>query len=217
MELIVLGGNAAVSSSAVSARNANDLVPIIEGENAVYSRNNPGVPISYTIRYLKDNSLAKLGYFTEYTATECSAVKTHDDIEIKLGQFKAIKDCDGIEGAGEFEFEIQILNKNGSKIASYAQGSITLNNGEAVTLNKTLTINMKREVGNKFTVRLICSEWDKDILQNTYRDSRMNKKTVSFTHQYNSDGKWSDEGGRLLTTNPGSDCSSEVNYRVTVR
>ncbi len=218
MELIVLGGNAAVSSSAVTARNANDLVPIIEGENAVYSRNNPGVPISYTIRYLRDNSLAKLGYTTEYTATECSSVKTYDDIDIRLDKFKAIKDCDGIEGAGEFSFEVQILNKSGSKIATYSKGSISLSSGETVTLNKTLTANMKREVGNKFTVKFICTEWDKNILGNTHADDRMNKKSVSFTHQYNSNGTWSDiTGNRKLTTNPGSDCSTEVNYTVSVR
>ncbi len=70
---VTIGGNAAVASEAVSARNFGDLEPIIKGENAVYSRNNPGFPIAYTIRYLKDNSLAKMGYTTEYTAKDCSS------------------------------------------------------------------------------------------------------------------------------------------------
>lgn len=68
---VTIGGNAAVASEAVSARNFGDLEPIIKGENAVYSRDNPGFPIAYTIRYLKDNSLAKMGYTTEYTAKDC--------------------------------------------------------------------------------------------------------------------------------------------------
>jgi thiol-activated cytolysin len=217
VEVIVLGGNAAVSSSSVTARNANDLVPIIEGENAVYSRNNPGVPISYAVMYLKDNSLAKLGYFTEYTATECSTVKTHDNIDIKLRSFEAIKDCDGIEGSGEFSFEVQILNKNGSSITGYSQNSITLSDGGSLTIDKTLSINLKRELGNKFSVRFICSEWDVDIFGNVYTDTRMSKKTVTSTHEYNSSGSWNDiSGERSLITNPGSDCSSQLLYTVSV-
>jgi len=70
--VITIGGNAAVASEAVSARNFGDLQTIIKGENAVYSKNNPGVPIAYTIRYLKDNEIAKMGYTTDYSVTECS-------------------------------------------------------------------------------------------------------------------------------------------------
>ena len=218
IEVIVLGGNASVSSSAVSAKNADDLVPIIEGDNAVYSRNNPGVPISYTIRYLKDNSLAKLGYFTEYTATECSSVKTVDNIDIRLNQFKVKRDCDGIEGAGEFSFEVQVLNKSGTKLTSYSMGNITLSDEGKISIAKTLSIKLKREIGNKFTVKFICTEWDKDILGRVYPDSRMDHKAVSFTHNFNSSGSWSDiSNTRTLSTNPGSDCSTELIYAVSVQ
>ncbi len=217
IEVIVLGGNASVSSSAVTAKNADDLVPIIEGDNAVYSRNNPGTPISYTIRYLKDNSLAKLGFFTEYTATECSTVKTIDNIDIKLSRFNVYRDCDGIEGAGEFSFDVQVLDKNGTKLATYSLNNITKSDGQHVDLNKTLSIKLKREMGSKFTVKFTCSEWDKDILGRVYADSRMDHKAVSFTHGFNSSGSWSDiSGTRKLDTNPGSDCSTELTYTIAV-
>ncbi|WP_299260526.1 thiol-activated cytolysin family protein [uncultured Aquimarina sp.] len=72
---VTIGGNAAVASEAVSAQNFGDLQSIIKGENAVYSRNNPGVPIAYTIRFLKDNSLAKMGYTTDYVALNCTTAK----------------------------------------------------------------------------------------------------------------------------------------------
>ena len=217
MEVIVLGGNASVSSSAVSAKNADDLIPIIEGDNAVYSRNNPGVPISYTIRYLKDNSLAKLGYFTEYTATECSTVKTVDNINVVLGRFNVKRDCDGIEGAGEFSFEVQVLNSKGTKLATYSMSSITKSDGEYVNISKTLSVKMKREPGNKFTVKFICTEWDKNIFGKVYADSRMDYKAVAFTHNYNSSGSWNDiSGTRKLDTNPGSDCSTELTYTIAI-
>ncbi|MFD2563114.1 thiol-activated cytolysin family protein [Aquimarina rubra] len=79
---VTIGGNAAVASEAVSAQNFGDLQSIIKGENAVYSRDNPGVPIAYTIRFLKDNSLAKMGYTTDYVALNCTATgRQHNQIE----------------------------------------------------------------------------------------------------------------------------------------
>lgn len=78
---IVIGGNAEVGASAVSAKNFGDLETIIKGKNAVYSRDNPGVPISYTVRYLKDNTLAKLGDSTDYKVINCETTGTvHNEI-----------------------------------------------------------------------------------------------------------------------------------------
>lgn len=72
IEVITIGGNAEVASEAVTAESFGDLEPILTGENAVYSKNNPGVPIAYTVKFLKDNKIAKMGFTTDYTATECS-------------------------------------------------------------------------------------------------------------------------------------------------
>ncbi|EAZ80116.1 thiol-activated cytolysin family protein [Algoriphagus machipongonensis] len=69
--VVTIGGNASVASKAVEATSFGDLNEIITGENAVYTRNNPGVPISYKLTYLKDNSTAKLGYTTEYEVETC--------------------------------------------------------------------------------------------------------------------------------------------------
>ena len=73
--IVTIGGNAEVASEAINAANIEDgpgaLNYIITGQNAVYSRENPGVPIAYTIRYLKDNSFAKMGYTTDYKIVEC--------------------------------------------------------------------------------------------------------------------------------------------------
>ena len=72
---VTIGGNAEVAAKAVIARNFGDLVPIITGSNAVYSKSNPGVPIAYTVRFLKDNTIAKMGYATSYKSTECTVWK----------------------------------------------------------------------------------------------------------------------------------------------
>lgn len=70
---VIIGGNAEVAAEAVTARNFGDLAPIIQGSNAVYSRENPGSPISYTVRFLKDNTIAKMGYTDSYDAEICSS------------------------------------------------------------------------------------------------------------------------------------------------
>jgi thiol-activated cytolysin len=76
INVITLGGNAAVSSTANSAKSADDLRAIIEGENAIFSKNNPGSPIGYTIKFVKNNGIAKMGSTTEYTATECNVFES---------------------------------------------------------------------------------------------------------------------------------------------
>lgn len=79
---IVIGGNAEVASEAVSARSFGDLSPIIKGENAVYSRDNPGAPISYTVRFLKDNTIAKMGYTEDYKVENCTSEgETHRTVD----------------------------------------------------------------------------------------------------------------------------------------
>ncbi|MCB0398075.1 MAG: thiol-activated cytolysin family protein [Winogradskyella sp.] len=102
IKILTLGGNAEVAASSVNLVYDDDedispgvLNDIITGENAVYSRNNPGVPISYTIRYLKDNTLAKMGYNEQYTALECgktefdhASIKVYNDFEVRNMRFR---------------------------------------------------------------------------------------------------------------------------------
>lgn len=99
INIITIGGNAEVSSSAVDAANMSEgpgaLNYIITGENAVYSATNPGVPIAYTIRYLDDNSIARMGYTTDYTVEECGSnpyehaqIKVYNDFEVRNMRFR---------------------------------------------------------------------------------------------------------------------------------
>jgi thiol-activated cytolysin len=91
IEVITIGGNADTASYATQAKNFGDLAHILTGSNAVYSKSNPGVPIAYTVKFLKDNKVAKMGYTTNYTANDCIfskrglvSVKNHGNYQIKL-------------------------------------------------------------------------------------------------------------------------------------
>lgn len=71
VSLITIGGNAEVNTRAVDATRIEDLHAVIQGKNALYSKDNPGQPIAYTVRFLKDGRLAKMGYSTDYTEIVC--------------------------------------------------------------------------------------------------------------------------------------------------
>lgn len=96
ISIITIGGNAEVATSAVDAANIEEgpgsLNYIITGENALYSRTNPGAPIAYTIRYLKDNTLAKMGYTTDYRVEECGSQPFfHDEVSVENDSFHDIR------------------------------------------------------------------------------------------------------------------------------
>ncbi|HEV2099259.1 MAG TPA: thiol-activated cytolysin family protein [Stellaceae bacterium] len=40
-------------------------------KDAGYRRDNPGLPVAYTVAFLKDNEFARMGFTTDYTETEC--------------------------------------------------------------------------------------------------------------------------------------------------
>ena len=225
IDLVTIGGNAAVATEPISSTggNASSILDkvrgIISGENAVYSKDNPGVPIAYSVFYLKDNSLAKLGYTTEYTANECVTTQNSNTISVYLGNFTAIKDCDGIEGAGDFKFTVQVLSENNGNLASAYTKSLTLSDPSSFLINLTKTFTLPKQVGKKFTVKLTCYEYDKSIFGVTYNDSRMNGAVASGVHSYNNDGTWSGTtpSSRTITINPGTDCSVKLNYSITIK
>ena len=111
IEVVTIGGNADTASQAVTAQNFGDLESILTGQNAVYSKSNPGVPIAYTVKFLMDNKVAKMGYTTDYTATECSTSK--------MGRIK-------VYGPGWYiaRFSVSYKNWEGTSV-SWSSGDIT--------------------------------------------------------------------------------------------
>ena len=215
VEVITLGGNAAVASEAVTARSAGDLEPIITGENAVYSRSNPGVPISYVVKYLKDDQLAKLGYTTEYTATECSSVQTANTITVNLKEFFVRKDCDGgLNGDGEFQFRA-IVNGGGTRAGDFIRDA-TLGDGGRVQLNEEVVFDIERREGSQFGITFYSTEWDRNGLGEVFQDPRMATLSTSKRHTFGSTG-WSNVTARdIRLVNGSQDCQAELVYAVDV-
>ena len=228
IDLVTIGGNAAVATEPISSASTTSASTILEkirgiiaGDNAVYSKDNPGVPIAYSVFYLKDNSLAKLGYTTEYTANECVTTQKYNTIDIFLDKFNVVKDCDGIEGNGEFQYDVYVRDINGKNIHHYSK---SINTGEgANSINKTYKIKLEKKIGAKFTVAFYCSEWDKPLIGASYRDSRMNSEYGADTFEFNSSAQWG-----LAGTGGGSssiiesialgsgNCKVRLNYNISI-
>ncbi|HMT07795.1 MAG TPA: thiol-activated cytolysin family protein [Pyrinomonadaceae bacterium] len=75
-----LGVGGQVTTNAVSAA---DIARSINGPSMTYSKANAGVPISFTVNFLKDNAAATVGATTQYGAEDC---RTYPNYWLKLVQ-----------------------------------------------------------------------------------------------------------------------------------
>ena len=66
-----MGGRADVAAKFVAGTDTKGLRDLIESD-AVYSPSNPGVPIAYTVAWLKDNVSAGVRVSSDYVETECT-------------------------------------------------------------------------------------------------------------------------------------------------
>jgi thiol-activated cytolysin len=117
--LITIGGNAEVNARAVDASRIEDLHRIIQGKNALYSKSNPGQPIAYTVRFLKDGRLAKMGYSTDYTEILCER-QPHGWI--------------GFKHSGAYVAKFYVNWKEGNQAKSWSSGNKTAGYSEVIHL-----------------------------------------------------------------------------------
>ncbi|MBC6998386.1 thiol-activated cytolysin family protein [Cytophaga sp. FL35] len=82
--VVTIGGNAKVATKVITGNSLEEgeggLYYVIE-ESADYNRENPGAPVGYTVKYLKDNTIAKIGYQTDYNIETCGTfLYDHENI-----------------------------------------------------------------------------------------------------------------------------------------
>ncbi len=68
---LTLGGNAQTATQVFDSGNTTGLVKLIQ-DSATFSERNPGVPIAYSVNFLKDNALARMASTTDYTEWNCT-------------------------------------------------------------------------------------------------------------------------------------------------
>lgn len=70
IRVMILGGNANAAVQSISGSDLSAFTNYIES-GGTYGHANPGSPIVYTVKFLKDNTIAKMGFTTDYETKEC--------------------------------------------------------------------------------------------------------------------------------------------------
>jgi thiol-activated cytolysin len=117
-----LGGNAELAINAVTGTDQFEKIRTFLVSGANFDKDNPGVPISYTIRHLTDASQVKLALTTEYTAKDCVPQKTG---------------CDGVLGSGKVADKCGVCGGDGTTCDSCAASTLQarVSNGAYVNFN----------------------------------------------------------------------------------
>ncbi len=116
-----LGGNAELAINAVTGNDQFEKIRTFLVSGANFDKENPGVPISYTIRNLTDSSQVKLALTTEYTAKDCVPQATG---------------CDGVLGSKKVLDTCGVCGGNGTTCDACAAATIQhRHNGAYVNFN----------------------------------------------------------------------------------
>jgi len=92
---VVIGGNATGGASLVDVINDRNALTNFIKEGANYSKNNPGLPISYVLRRVSDNSVFRGIEFNEFIIRDCKK----NLCNFKLTYFRSVRgDNDRVYG-----------------------------------------------------------------------------------------------------------------------
>ena len=171
------------------------------------------------MKFLKDDTLAKLGYTTEYTARECSSAQTFDSVTVTLLRYRAVRDCDA--GPGDFEFDVDVLNggaREGGDSAGSRNSPLEIEAPGTEDIDEEITFNAERRDGNTFAVKFSAKEWD-DPPFGSPNTNDLNRSSTR-THVFGPTG-WTnlaDEPTQPLTIRVRNDdtCIVELDYTAEV-
>ena len=131
VQLVTVGGEASNALAAIRSGNVKDY---FDPDAALTSAK----PISYVVRNLGDNSIAKVSETTTYNIKECSAraaEKKGERIRITIEKIKVISDCDrGINPAGDMIGKLWINDE-----LVWNLPETEYNDGEDIPINVSVT------------------------------------------------------------------------------
>ena len=138
-------------------------------------------------------------------------IVTTTKLQVDFNYVEAVKDCDGIEGDGDFHFRVRAMQSWGGSVTVHNRGHTLGDGGRTAALGRH-TFTAAATTGQQVTIELTASERDKPLIGATYNDSRMNNATRTAVHAYR-DGKWTSTGPRTITLGSGN-CQVRLHYSV---
>lgn len=147
-------------------------------------------------------------------------------VTVTLIRFQALKDCDGIEGFGDFFFEAYVTTPGGG-IEGSTSGDRQLTDLEYWNHLEEVTFTVPEEQGSEFAVVFGSSEKDqKAFTGEVYNDERMDNAMHTASHTY-INGVWigppmhsTGLGGTyplaIQLLNGSGNCTAELHYVVDI-
>lgn len=140
IKIAIMGGSAVIAAELIT--DINQLENFLE-QGANFSKDSPGVPLAYTLRFIEDNTAADLRLYDEFTLRECLANSAEVAIPARLFLCP-----DHVGGDNEF---------NGNGPITQTKAAVELrNNDKEVWL--TVTFHA-REDGGDLTEAYSAWEW----------------------------------------------------------
>jgi thiol-activated cytolysin len=208
--------NSSIVKAVVIGGSGGDAANVVSGPSGVYdyitnggdySADSPGLPLSYTLRYIKEDfPIAKVVLSSEYAVRSCDLA--YPQFKITLLRIATIDTPGGTEGS-HLEVHGNVkgrLNKDGSYVKDEVgwsrseSNNLKIDKGSPHTVNDSETITLYRPNYETDYVYLSGSLKDKDALGNDNLGSRnlkillkdINKNRpsgLSYTHRLNFDEK----------------------------
>ena len=159
VRIMQIGGNAADGLTQATALDLGKLQAFLD-KGANFSAQNPGAPISYTIKYLRDASLVRMNNTLDYQVEECEIVSKdvkdkNSSIKIQFGDYKiSCVTSKNYYAKGQFWMGIEIGQEGGSILKKQPAGNSVYDDygkyDDALRNNKTVvrTYPIKLSVAN---------------------------------------------------------------------
>jgi Thiol-activated cytolysin len=146
-------------------------------DGAEFSADSPGVPISYTIRYLKNANLVRMNNTLEYEVDQAepvgqpSSVTTSSTVNVYLHALEALAQDDGLMGGGSegaigvrvsrFESGVLLEQHDTGTVAVFEQGEFIQGAMRILDLNVP-PFELEHRTGNKIVLEAYGWESDSD-------------------------------------------------------
>ena len=173
-------------------------------KGANFTPSSPGVPISYTARYLRDSQAAKVAYATDYATVSCHPKA--NKIRLRVDSICFNNNGDG-RGRGRNDYEVWLdYGQTSLRVANAL--NIRSSDGETFNIDATHDFDIFQETGAKFQVRFWANDadWGSDEYV-----------TAARVHEFNlPSGTWSDATlGQTLQDDDGK-LDVTLNYGVQI-
>ncbi len=121
--VLAVGGGAATPVQMFTGASDSSLQELQAyiAKDATYRRDNPGLPIAYTIVFLKDDSLARMGNSTDYTETECIRYNNGFVRLVHAGAYVAKFEVNWMEPDANGDYTIEHHWESGEKTSGYSE------------------------------------------------------------------------------------------------